>query len=102
MEVVILLVIAILSAITVIMFCIMCMSLKSISESLEIISYTIKNNGVNLETQHDIEKVAKEVVRNKDRIKKLEVSEELTKHKVENLSREVTSYRPVSRNKNLH
>ena len=71
MEVVILLVIAIISAITLIMFCIMCISLKSISESLEIISYTIKNNGVNLETQHDIEKVAKEVVRNKDRIKKL-------------------------------
>lgn len=102
MEVVILLVIAIISAITLIMFCVMSVSLKNISDSLEIISYTIKNNGVNLETQHDIERVAKEVVRNKDRIKKLEVSEELTKYKVENLSREVTSYRPVSRSKNLH
>lgn len=75
---------------------------RKVSSSLDVISYTMNNNGINLETKNDIMKVAAEVGKVKDRVKKLEVSEELTKHKIENVSREVSASNPLYRNKKLH
>ena len=75
---------------------------KKVFDSLNVISYTMNNNGINLETRNDIMKVAAEVGKVKDRVKKLEVSEELTKHKIENVSREVSANNPLYRNKKLH
>ena len=102
MDTMIMVVLGLLVAMILTIVAVLVISLRKISDSLDSIAYVLKHNGVNVETRNDIVKVATEVARTKDKIKKLEVSEELLKNKVENLSREVSHTNPLYRSKNLH
>ena len=63
--------------------------------------YLMRNNGINIDTKNDITEIDIEIAKTKDRVKKLEVSEEINKHKIDNLSKEVISYNPLGRGKKL-
>lgn len=77
---------------------------KKVSDSLLILSYKINNNNtnINLELKTDIMEVNSEIGKIKNRIKKLEMSGALTKHKIDNVSKEVSANNPLYRNKKLH
>lgn len=76
--------------------------LTKISNSLDVICYIIENHNVNLDnTKDDIDRIAREVTKNKSRIKKLEMNSIVSDHKLDNMHKELNAYSPITRSNKL-